>query len=440
MIGQLLSRPSVIGEVVGTLLAPDHFYIAGNKILYEQVVEAYYADDPIDPITIAETCSKRLTRTWGIDEKTAVGRVQELAAGRSFAGSPRDHADVVKRHADLRSLLALRDAISRAVEEEDRTPAEIAGLASQTALQIASQTLRHHELVSYGDLGRRFIVRAQKLMAAREQGIELGAYFGIGAIDNYIKGLKATELMISAGPPGVGKSAVWWAAGKKFAERQVQKEHEQQIGCLVLSLEMGEEPSSDRLATELTEIDGGLIREGKLSVQDLNNIRREWAARKDLPLYFDFTSSMRGSQMRALIVEAIRKHNVGLVIIDHYRHWELDHRVSSTIEEDEQKAKFLKEQIAKDLNVAVIVIAHTTKAIDTADKRPTLAHLRGSGQIAAFADFVNFVHRPYLHATQQEIEKGEVHQYDAELIWEKNRHGLGGLAPFRFNASTMSVY
>jgi replicative DNA helicase len=159
-----------------------------------------------------------------------------------------------------------------------------------------------------------------------------------------------------------------------------------------------------------------------------------------LPLYFNFSSTLRASQMRALIVEQIRRNKIGVVIIDHYRHFELDERPRSSVEEDEEKAKFLKNALAKDLNIAVICIAHTTKTIDTPDRRPRLSNLRGSGQIAAFADFVNFVYRPYLFASEEERNEGKVHMHDAELIYEKNRHGMYGPAPFRLNLSTMNVY
>jgi replicative DNA helicase len=205
-------------------------------------------------------------------------------------------------------------------------------------------------------------------------------------------------------------------------------------------LEMGEEQSNLRLAQTIAQRDGGKLREGDIAPGDFKRITYEWGRRKDLPLYFNFASSLRVSQMRALVVEAIRRHNVGLVVIDHFRYFDLDKRLRNPIDEDEEKARFLSNSIAKDLNVACVCIAHTTKGIEnTPDRRPNLSHLRGSGQVAAHADFVSFVYRPWTYADDRDKDIGAVSQTDAEMIWRKNRHGLDGIAGFFFDPATMNI-
>ena len=440
VIGQLLARPKLVGEVVGTLLEPSHFHTPAFRALYHEIVSAYYSDEPIDALTIGEHCAKTLSRTWQCDEGRAVAQVQALATGRSFSGAAVDHAKLVKRDADYRALLELADSVREAVGTEQQSPDELAGLTAQRAMQIATSTLLTQEITSYEELGRNFIRRQRELMGARALGIELGAYFGMSFLDNFTRGLRPTELFIMAGEPGAGKSAVTWKAAQNFAERQLKRPVDRRVGTLVLSLEMSEEPSSTRLAQAITGIEGSTMREGATTDQDLAQIAARWGERKDIPLYFNFTSTLRASQMRALIVEAIRRHNVGLVVIDHMRYFDMDGRWNSQIEEDEAKARFLKQDIATQLNVAVICLAHTTKGIEaTDDRRPRLSHLRGSGQVAAHADFVAFVYRPYNHAKQEQIDSGDVKRTDAELIYAKNRHGLDGIARFFFDPSTMHV-
>jgi replicative DNA helicase len=293
--------------------------------------------------------------------------------------------------------------------------------------------------VSFADLGREFVRNQKMLMEARRQGIELGAYFGLSFLDSFMRGLRPTELFFLAGEPGAGKSAVAWKAVQMFAERQMRKVPEQRVGTLVLSLEMGIEPSNVRVAGSISGVDGGAMREGRTTDDDLAKIISEWTKRKDIPLFFNFTSQLKVSQARALIVEAIRRHNVGLVVIDHFKYVLSDQRHQNALEEDEEKARFLKEAIAKELNVAVICLAHTTK-LSSEDGRPRLRDLRGSYMVAAHADFVGFVYRPYEYAKQQDIDEGKVQRTDAELIWDKNRHGLEGAARFYFDPSTMNVH
>lgn len=438
-VGCLLAHPGEVGPVVGHLLEPRHFALAGYRVIYREIVESYYEDRPIDPLVVAEATGKTLERIWSCEEKDAVRTVVDLASGRP-PDKAETYANLVKRDSDYRALLNLSDEIKRLVGNEEDQPEEVAGIASQRAMQIATDSLLTHDIVDYQSLGRNFVQSQRTLMAARAQGVELGAYFGLSFLDSFTRGFKPTELFILAGEPGAGKSAVGWTAGQRFAERQMRKPQDKRIGTLILSLEMGEEPSSGRVAQLVTGLDGGKLREGRTDEDELQRVILEWGKRKDIPLYFNFASAMKASQMRALIVESIRRHNVGLVIIDHMRYFDMDGRFQSKNEEDEEKAKFLKQRLAKDLNIAVMCLAHTTKGIDnTEDRRPKLTHLRGSGQIAAEADFVAMVYRPYNHAKRDDIEEGRVNRTDAEMIYVKNRHGLDGTAQFKFDPSTMTI-
>lgn len=432
--------PKVAGEVIETKLEARHFYAPAHQVLYDAIYDAYYGDLPIEPLAIGDACSKRLAKVWSCEENDAIVRVRQLATEQTFTGSILDHAKVVKRKWDLRCILDVAATMQHEVAEENKSPEEIAGIASQESMKIATSTLLTHELIPFGELGRRFVKRARLLRKAREEGIELGAYVGLQFIDKYTRGIQPGELVIGGGEPGVGKSAVWWKAGMGFAERQMAKPEDQRIAAFILSLEMSEPPSSDRIAASVGQLDGGKIREGDIDENMMRTIIYEWGRRKDIPLIFNFTSMLRASQLRALVVEGIRKYNVGVVIIDHFRYFDMDKRHTNPVQEDEEKARFLKESIAKELNVAVVCLAHTTKGIENQpDRRPTLSHLRGSGQVAAHADFVNFMYRPYAYATDEQKALGEIQETDAEMIWKKNRHGLDGIAPFHFEPSIMHI-
>jgi replicative DNA helicase len=442
VVGQCLATPKIVGQVVSTMLEPTHFFNPPMRALYDEIVQRYYGDEEVDALTVAEHVGKTLARSWSVDEAEAVRRVKRLAEGRQGrAPEAIEHAKLVKRHADYRALLELAATIERDVDNEVDSPEQIAGLASQTAMQVATSTLLTQELTSFEDLGRNFVREQKKLMAARAQGVELGAYFGLDFLDSYLRGLRPSELLFVAGEPGAGKSFVTWKAAQMFAERQMRKPQDQRVGTLVLSLEMSETNSSTRIAQSLGRLDGGKLREGRTDDEDLKTVVREWKARQGLPLFFNFSSNMRASQLRALVVEAIRRHNVGLVLIDHFKYVDMDGRWRSDLEQEEAKARFLKQDIATQLNVAVICLAHTTKGIESReDARPKLSHLRGSGQVAAHADFVAFVYRPFNHAKPDAIDAGEVKRTDAEMIYAKSRHGLEGTAEFFFDASTGTIY
>lgn len=445
VVGQMLARHKLVGEVIGTLLEPEHFYNAACRVVYAEMVARYYADEPIDPLTIGEACAKSLMRVWNVQEREAVGRVQLLATGRQFSGLAVDHAVIVKRDADYRVLLDLAESIKTAVAAETQSPSELAGSVSYEAVKVATSSLLSQDLYSFDEVGARFLAQQKLLRAAREQGIELGAYFGMTFIDSFTRGLRPSELFFLVGDPGAGKSAVAWKAAILFAERQLKRPRDKQIGTLILSLEMAEEPSDVRVGQSVTALDGGKLREGRSDDDDLRKIMDEWKAREGLPLWFNYSSNIRASQMRALCVESVRRHNVGVIIIDHFRYIDMDPatdgRRRSTLEAEEELARYLKQDLATQLNVAVICLAHTTKAGGSRDDpRPTLSDLRGGQLVAGHADYVAFVFRPYSHAGQDAIDEGTVKRTDAEMHYKKNRHGLEGMASFYFDPSTMNIY
>lgn len=441
VIGRIMSGGTkVAGQVVGTLLEPTHFYAPAHRLIYEAIYSAYYSDDPMDSLTIGELQAKKLAALWDCDESDAVTRVRDMADRQTFGGRVEDHATLVKRDSDYRLLLGLAKSIEEAVATEEQGPEEVAGIVSQRAMRIATSSLITHDMKAFGDLGREFVIEMAAIMEARKKGIELGAYFDLSFVDQFIHGLQPTELWFLAGDPGAGKTAVSVIAALNFAKRQLRQPEERRIGTLYLSLEMGEMPSKIRLAQTVSGIDSAYMRDGSLSRENLAEITRLWGDLKDLPIHFDFHSSMRASQIRAVISEGIRRHNVGLVVIDHFRHFRMDQRYEKQVQEDEDKVLFLKEALCKDLNVAVICLAHTTKFSEqNHNKRPTLSNLRGSGQIAATADFVSFMFRNWEHATDKEKDEGYVKETDAEMIWVKNRFGLDATSNFYFEPKSMSV-
>lgn len=438
MVAQMLAWPKVVGQVVGTLLEPDHFFEAPMRVLYDEIVTSYYADEATDALSIANGCARTLCRQWDCDEVEVVARVQALAQ-QPKRGDAVDHARLVKRKADYRQLASLGLQLAADAAEEAEDPDALAGDASHLAMQIATSGLLTHEILDFSTVGRRYIKEQRKQMAARAAGVEIGVYFGLSFIDRYLRGLRPSELWILGGEPGAGKSACAWSAARLFAERQADVAKDQQIGTLILCLEMAEEPSSGRIAQGIAEIDGGKLREGRTTEAELAELGKAWGRRRNIPLYFNYASTMRATQLRALVVEAIRKYNVGLVVIDHFRYLQMDGRYRSTLEEEEALAKFLKQDVATQLDVAVICLAHTTKA-QQEDGRPRLSNLRGGQLVAGHADWVSFIFRPFMYATPKQIESAEVKRTDAEMIYAKTRHSGEGTARFYFDPGKMQIH
>lgn len=442
IVATILTDPTVVAEVVGGALAAEDFQRDDARALYASAVERFYADKPVEPLSVAEPLRPMLAKLWKIKESEVGDAILAKVRERDFTANVREHAEIVKRLSTGRKLMAVAQQAVTALGEGQRTPEEVAGAMSADALAITSGTTARSELMDWMDTGREYMRYLARLRLAREKGIELAVYTGFNFIDEYTKGIAPTELCFIAGAPGVGKSVLAWRAAEGFASRQMVKPEEHRVGTLILSMEMGLVPSSTRLAQSIASLDGMRLREGDITNEEYNRVLREWQARDGLPLYFNYASNFRLSQLRALVVEAIRRHNVGFVVIDHFRQLDPDRYIKDANTEDEVKARFLKEAIAKDLNMAVLCLGHTIKIGRGAEgqaARPRLSDLRGSGQISANADFVGFMHQPGKNLSDDERMALGISESDAELIWEKARHTADGTAHFTFKPAQMYV-
>jgi replicative DNA helicase len=191
LLGRLLRDPGQIADASATLLEPAHFYTAAHRLIYGALLESFYADEPVDPLVVGELHAKQLSKLWQVDEPTAVERVVALPAKIQLGSTVQQTAGLIKRDHDYRQLLRLAEDIRDRVAAEKQSPEEIAGVTGQAAMAVAtSAVMMSQEIVPFGDVGRHFVRDIQIRQAAREQGVELGAYFGLKAIDTATSGLQ----------------------------------------------------------------------------------------------------------------------------------------------------------------------------------------------------------------------------------------------------------
>lgn len=437
IVSRMLRDPKSIAEATASKLTGDEFADASFKYLYNSLVENFYADDPTDAVSMAALASPYLARVWGSSPEAASQRILDLGAFTPI-GRAADHIQIVKRSANGRRMVTMLKTAENDLARGD-APEDVAGRISQQAVSLATGALDEEDAIEWHEAGRRLVTEMDQRRRAKERGIDFGVKFGVAAIDARTHGLQPTELLMAAGEPGVGKSGVWWRAGLNFADMQSRRPKGQQVGTAILSLEMGESPSSQRIASMQSSVELEKLREATITELELEKIQRDWM-RRDYPLVFSHRTGLKASGLRALISAHVLKYNVGLVIIDHFKLFEMDDRPRSAVEHDEEKAKFLKNQIAKAMNVAVVCLAHTRKIPEERKGRPVPSDLTGSDQIRAHADFLNFIYRPGLYATEQELDVNPLLKTEAMFVWGKNRHGNTEDSRFHLDPQFMSVF
>jgi replicative DNA helicase len=442
VLSEVLRNPERMPEIIGVPLEQRDFSSPDTRIVFQTSIERHYAGRPIDPLIVAELVRSELSQYWSA-EPASVGVLMEKRVREATVGSDTllEHAQQLKRLSTRRRLMDIGHKMLSDVAEGKLEPAEISDRASNEMMQATAGSVRRSELLTWMDTGRAYIRQLKQVQASVQQGIDIGVMTGLSFVDNHTTGIAPGELCFIASEPGAGKTALAWACSLGFAARQMRR-GDDRVGTLMLSMEMGLYGSTMRVVANLANIDGTRLRRGAISEGEYKRILREWKMREDLPIWWNFASNFRLSQARALISEAIRKYNTGFIVIDHFRMLDTDRRFQNGAEADEAKVRFLKENIAKDLNVAVMCLAHTVKARPEGGEqaRPRLSDLRGSGMITAFADQVGFIWCPWKYMTRKERNENlMVGPSDMTIEWSKNRFGSPGADNYTFVAETMKV-
>lgn len=427
------------GHILGTELHADDFHVPAHRVLAGIIWDAYNSTDPIDPVSIGGKAAAPLSKVIGRPEPECIKVVAALAKHKP-AGELESHVHEVRYQAQRRQIHELLGAALERVENNTATPDEVAGSLSEAAVRALTDRMAHAGGKSFGDLGRDFLRKQKVRQRIVEDGGELGAKFGLPFIDDYTKGIHPGELWMFTGDPNVGKTSVSYMCAFGFAARQMRLPEEERVGTLVLSLEMDEWQTATRFASQLAGIDGAIIRDGRTTDADLNRIAQAWAKHKDLPLWFECPSSVTTTQMRAIIAEYVRRHNVGFVIIDHFSYFSTDRELENQRARDAEKVRFLKQTIAKDMQVAVCCLNHTNKGrsrID--DPRPTMEDSKGAREVQMLPDLISIMWSPWDAASETERQAEAMDRHEYEMNWVKSRGTDKDYVRFRFKPAIMST-
>jgi len=284
---------------------------------------------------------------------------------------------------------------------------------------------------------RRTVEGAER--AAARGGRISGVTSGFTDIDNLLGGLQPSDLLILAGRPGMGKTALgtnmaFHAAKQYMRDIEANAEFPSGAPVLFFSLEMAAQQLSGRILSEQTELEVWKIRNGRFTESEWEKFILTMQELSSLPLYIDDSGGISIAQIAARARRMKREKNIGLIIIDYLQLVEPARRHENRVQEITEVTKGLK-TLAKELNVPVLALSQLSRGVDARDdKRPVLSDLRESGSIEQDADVVMFVYREEYYLKSREpdagtpdhakwMEKLERATNRAEVLVEKHRHG-----------------
>ena len=307
------------------------------------------------------------------------------------------------------------------------------------------------DLAEKGSLNTSFIKFDQALnytieMASNafknEEGI-VGVPTGLTALDDRLGGMHNSDLLIIAGRPSMGKTAlatnIAFHAAKKLQEKGTKS------SIAFFSLEMSSEQLSTRILAEQSRIKSNDIRRGRISEEQFDKFIETSKNISELPLYIDETPAISIAAMSNRARRIKRLHGLDLVVVDYIQLMSAANTRDGRVQEISEITKGLK-ALAKELSVPVLALSQLSRAVEHRDdKKPQLSDLRESGSIEQDADVVMFVYREAYYLEKLEPRPATVEHAEwqakmnevsnlAEIIIGKQRHGPTGNINVEFEA------
>ena len=286
--------------------------------------------------------------------------------------------------------------------------------------------------------------------AFQRKGKISGISTGFQDLDNILGGMQNSDLLILAGRPSMGKTAL--ATNIAFNAAKSFKKENLKSSCLFFSLEMSAEQIGLRILAEQSKVDSNKLRQGDLSPDDTSKLQKSWEEINDLGFYFDDSPNLTVGELRSKLRRYKKNYDISLVVIDYLQLIKPERNKDNRVNELSEITRGLK-QLAKEFNVPVLALSQLSRQVESRDdKRPLLSDLRESGSIEQDADIVMFVYREYyyLQRTEPKRKEGENNQTfqdrvaewqaqcdnvmnTAEVLSAKQRNGPTGKVDLVFN-------
>ena len=426
-----------------------HFYEPFHGRLYALIEEHVRRGQLADPILIAE----RFRRDPAFEELGGVRYLANLVDSAPPAINGKDYARTVYD-------LALRRDLIRIGGEVMATASNDAELAARDQIEQAEQQL--YSLAETGAAQGGFIPFAQALHGAVEMAAEAysrdgklaGISTGLTDLDQKLGGLHPSDLLIVAGRPSMGKTAlatnIAFHVARNYAyELEPDGSKKTVSGGVVafFSLEMSAEQLAMRLLAEVSGVSSDRLRKGEIDQSEFGRVRDAALEIESAPLHIDATGGLSIAKLAARARRLKRTSGLDLIVVDYLQLVTGSdmNRNDNRVQEVSQITQGMK-ALAKELSLPVIALSQLSRQVENReDKKPQLSDLRESGSIEQDADCVMFVYREQYYLGRQEPDlKDQAKHFEwqekmdqvrgvAEVIIGKQRHGPIGTVRLHFN-------
>ena len=416
VIGSMLIDPRMIDEVL-PVLKVDDFYLEAHQILYRRIARLHDESGRVDVTLLANAL-------LSAGELASIGGpeyIAEVMDTTPVAAHAVHYAQLVRSKATLRAMIHASTETLRDAWDPAQDPQELLARAEERIFAIGDER-SSDSVETVGNLRTEWFDILEK-----RKGMEMtGVSTGYSELDKMCGGFHASELLILAARPGVGKTAL----ALNIAEHVAVDDRK---AVLFVSLEMGRMELLSRILSARARVDGQTIRNGLVSNHDHRKLQSAADAFYETELFIDDTPARTIAEIAAVARRLARrtKQELGLIVIDYLQLIEPDNSRDPRQEQVSKISRQLK-QLARKLQVPVLCLAQLNRQVEAGsrDQHPKLSHLRESGAIEQDADVVMFIHREGYGLSGRELEEKKEKDPDldtkAVLIVAKQRNGPTG--------------
>ncbi len=419
VLGALILEADYLPEVAG-IITPETFDDAVNARIYFEMLAMFNAGKPVDLYTLSQRPALKGQAAY------LAGLTNGIGSGVNVA----EHARCLKDLQIARQLSALGQELSAKTQQRGEDVAGLLQWAGQRFDAIAGNAVCNDMPQHFKSALSDALREAEARQKARNEGRPTGITTGLADLDRMTGGWQGGQLVILAGRPAMGKSAVMLYFAKAAAS--------QNVPVAIYSLEMSGQELCDRLLIGCSDTDKDAYKEGNVLADSWMKLERANSELSILPIYLNPTAGISMRAIRAQCHLLKKRGRLGVVIIDYLQLLDTRTEGRNNIREREvAEATRAAKILAKDLDVPVILLSQLSRKVEErAEKTPQLSDLRESGAIEQDADIVIFIDRPAMNG----IKTINTRQYGTitteglgRLIIAKQRNGPTGYVMFRHN-------
>jgi len=411
VLGSMLMDEDAI-SVATEILTTDAFYKDTHRKIFEAILGLYNANKAVDLITLTD----ELKRQGTLEDIGGASFLTALANSVPTAANISHYVSIVKEKSILRTLITNSTRIISLCYESEGNVDEVVDDAERLVFEVSDRKSQG-SYIHLKEIIKDSIETIDRLYQKKEH--VTGVPTGYIDFDIKTAGLQSSDLIVIAGRPSMGKSAL--ALGIAEYAGVTEK-----VPTAIFSLEMSKEQLVQRLLCSHAKVDAHKVRTGYLATSDWPRLTAAAGKLSEAPIFIDDTPAISVMELRAKARRLKAHHDIQLIILDYMQLMRGSMGAESRQQEISEISRSLK-ALARELSVPVIAISQLSRAVESrTDHRPQLSDLRESGAIEQDADVVVLILREeYYNSTPD-------NQGIAEVIIAKQRNGPVGALKLAF--------